>query len=1395
MGKKHYNWKRFWIKREGQLNLSDGGYLSDPDSKYGIFQNPDALPFSSIGSSPCLILLGEPGIGKTHAIESEHNSLVTSDQNRKLILNLRSFSSEDRLHRVVSQILISIVETDHSLFLFLDSLDECLLRIDTVANLLIDILRGCPRDRLFLRIACRTAEWPSILEEGLIEIWGQDAVVAYELAPLRRLDVIAAAEANSIDPEKLQQEIDRVDAVPLAIKPVTLEFLLNTYARSGELPKTQIELYNRGCLILCEEQSLSRRSAKLLGNLSPEQRMAVASRIAAVIIFANKYAVWTGPDLGNVPEEDITIQELTGGTECAGGVFFEVTERAVRETLTTGLFSSRGAERMGWAHQTYAEFMASKYLIENRMALHQIMSLIIHPSDPGRRLVPQLHETAAWVASMDQEVFNRIMKTDPEVLLRSDIATGDDQTRRNLVASLLELIDREELLDIPRQNREGLSKLKHPGLGEQLKTFVKDESKNLFVRRTAIDIAEACELKELQFDLATIALNPEEETGIRVEAAHAIYRIGDGATRGKMLSLAEGEPGDSEDRLKGWGLYAVWPDHVNIEKLFSMITIPKRESYFGPYQSFLDYELTKHLQLSDIPIALNWVQNEEGRRLSLDPMERLKDEIMLKAWEYLDSPVIMLAFARTALARIREHDHIVRSDGDGVFQRKMDEDDYRRHILVEAIIHLLAEQKEDSSYILYSGTQFTLDRDLPWLIERLKAEKSRDIKLTWARSLKSLFRWGGNLEQVKMILNACQSIPILAEVFEDLLKPIILNSEEAKTLKKNYRMMTERKNKKRPIIPPPSERVVSLLEEFEAGNLDAWWALNREMTLEPDSVRYGYENKLSLQDLPGWKAADEKTKARILRAARSYIIKGKPQTTKWLGKPIVFRPAVSGVRALMLILERDPDFIDGLSPDTWEKWAPAILASSSYGYSNSENGLTILVMKAYNHGPDEIISTLTALIAKEDREHGDIFSLRKVDVCWDDRLANALFKKAQDTKLKAQSIGKILEALVDHHFQDSYDYTRSLLNQYTPEGKRSELAFLAAGALLKDTRINWKIVWPVLQGDEEFGRKVLESLSYGGRRDGGLFSQLAERELAEFFVWLSCQYPHQEDPKFDGAHSVGSRESIGHWRDDILRDLKNRGTPEACDSIEWIMNELPHLEWLKWTLLDARAITRQKTWIPPEPKDVLTITKDSQLRLVIDGAQLLEAIIESLNRLQGKLHGETPSVVFLWDEVAKGKFKPKDEGRLSDFVKIHLDEDLVKRGIIVNREVEVRRIKGSGTGERTDIHVDALKKKADAEVYDRITVVIETKGCWNTELNTAMETQLDGQYLDEARCRHGLYLVGWYNCEVWTDDDYRKRQAPKISLDKAREQLQKQATELSKEGKGIKSFIVDTGMK
>ena len=47
------------------MNLSDSGYLFDPDSEFGNIYNPDVFPFEKIAKFHCLGLLGEPGIGKS----------------------------------------------------------------------------------------------------------------------------------------------------------------------------------------------------------------------------------------------------------------------------------------------------------------------------------------------------------------------------------------------------------------------------------------------------------------------------------------------------------------------------------------------------------------------------------------------------------------------------------------------------------------------------------------------------------------------------------------------------------------------------------------------------------------------------------------------------------------------------------------------------------------------------------------------------------------------------------------------------------------------------------------------------------------------------------------------------------------------------------------------------------------------------------------------------------------------------------------------------------------------------------------------------------------------------------------------------------------------------------
>jgi len=72
-------------------------------------------------------------------------------------LDLHSFGSEDRLYRALvrASSIPPLGQWGHELHVYLDSFDECLLRIDTVAALLADELPRYPLRRVNLRIACR----------------------------------------------------------------------------------------------------------------------------------------------------------------------------------------------------------------------------------------------------------------------------------------------------------------------------------------------------------------------------------------------------------------------------------------------------------------------------------------------------------------------------------------------------------------------------------------------------------------------------------------------------------------------------------------------------------------------------------------------------------------------------------------------------------------------------------------------------------------------------------------------------------------------------------------------------------------------------------------------------------------------------------------------------------------------------------------------------------------------------------------------------------------------------------------------------------------------------------------------------------------------------------------
>jgi Cdc6-like AAA superfamily ATPase len=94
-----FTWKRFWCPRGENIDLSDHGFLSDPDSKWGKYANPDLVTFEHLAEMSCVALLGEPGIGKSWTLRFHSRAVEASLKgDEKLVyLDLRSFGNEQRL--------------------------------------------------------------------------------------------------------------------------------------------------------------------------------------------------------------------------------------------------------------------------------------------------------------------------------------------------------------------------------------------------------------------------------------------------------------------------------------------------------------------------------------------------------------------------------------------------------------------------------------------------------------------------------------------------------------------------------------------------------------------------------------------------------------------------------------------------------------------------------------------------------------------------------------------------------------------------------------------------------------------------------------------------------------------------------------------------------------------------------------------------------------------------------------------------------------------------------------------------------------------------------------------------------------------------------------------------
>jgi hypothetical protein len=713
-----------------------------------------------------------------------------------------------------------------------------------------------------------------------------------------------------------------------------------------------------------------------------------------------------------------------------------------------------------------------------------------------------------------------------------------------------------------------------------------------------------------------------------------------------------------------------------------------------------------------------------------------------------------------------------------------------RHALIAALISSVSDGTLAPRLVVFT-TPRLLDRDdVGWLVDELRAAQGSPLEAGWARLVDQML---GFDIPVDFVMEAREFSSVLRDLTAYRFDAVRLDSPQADAERENYRQWQtwqQRRSKEPDDAPDMKARIREDLNRIEDGELDAFWHLNLDLSVEPGQNRYTRHFQSDLTKFPGWEAADDEVHERIINAAERYLLGGDPVPDQWFGQSKFNHAAAAGYRALRLLAEYHPDRLAALGAEVWSCWAPIIVSWPSDALEDSEIN-TRLIAICFSIAPAETREWFLRSLDAEITQSGHAFPVRRLGDDVLTQVEDDVLQRVANDDLPRAPRADMLAVLLQHRSAPAREQAEQLLHasRLQSDTEHRALAIDVARLLVEYAPdAGWPVVWPLVQADSQFGRAVFEELARGSER--GVVSRLAEAELAELFSWLESQYPHAEDPPLKDGF-VGAREQIGHWRDQVLTGLANAGTEEAIVQIDRLQQSLPHLEWLGGLRRGAQELVRRSRWIPPQPADVVSLAADASRRWITSDAELREVLVASLLRANEALQSATPAAADLWDTRAR---RPKQENELSDWLKRHLDNDLHGRGIMVGREVQIRPGPRGKMGESGDLVIEAPAGER-VEGADIVGVTVEVKGCWHAEVNGAMKSQLAERYLLPEGQQQGIYVVGWFAADDWDSEDWRRTACARRGLAESRTFFGEQAREVSAEHNvEIEAVVLDCSL-
>jgi hypothetical protein len=187
---------------------------------------------------------------------------------------------------------------------------------------------------------------------------------------------------------------------------------------------------------------------------------------------------------------------------------------------------------------------------------------------------------------------------------------------------------------------------------------------------------------------------------------------------------------------------------------------------------------------------------------------------------------------------------------------------------------------------------------------------------------------------------------------------------------------------------------------------------------------------------------------------------------------------------------------------------------------------------------------------------------------------------------------------------------------------------------------------------------------------------------------------------------------------------------------------------MKKRWLDCFELLRRKAWNPIGTEELLEIARRRNAYWIDNEDDLVIVVLESLDELQRSIRN-SPSgdVLDFWDYKRHGgrlsEHRPRSEIDVARKLYSWLREQLgSKHHAIIHREVTVQ-----WDQRRTDIEVVVVPNAQ--QHWPELAVVVEVKLAWNASVRVDASRQLRDQYIKRTGRRRGIYIVAWFECDVW----------------------------------------------